>query len=90
MQILRKLKETGIIQAAVRTINPKGDVTMEKKQKNSQQKAQALQDPLMNSGSAGDCTGLIPAMPDSGEEYENYAGLYDYLPPERQNTEQDE
>lgn len=89
MQILRKFKEASIIPTTVRTIKPKGDGTMEKKQKNSQQKAQALQDPMMNSGSAGDCTGIIPAMPGSGEEYENYAGLYDYLPPERQNTEQD-
>ena len=45
------------------------------------EEAQLLQDPLMNSSSAGDCTGLIPAI--SGEEeYESYAELYGFLPPE--------
>ena len=45
------------------------------------EQAQQLQDPLMNSGSAGDCTGLIPAV--SGEvEYDSYAELYPFLPPE--------
>ena len=40
------------------------------------EQAQQLQDPLMNSGSAGDCTGLIPSMPEDGAE------LYGFLPPE--------
>ena len=45
------------------------------------EEAQALQDPTMNSGCAGDCTGLIPAV--SGEEeYDSYAELYPFLPPE--------
>ena len=35
------------------------------------EQAQQLQDPLMNSGSAGDCTGL-----------DSYAELYGFLPPE--------
>lgn len=46
------------------------------------EQAQQLQDPLMNSGSAGDCTGLIPSMPEDGEELDSYAELYGFLPPE--------
>lgn len=46
------------------------------------EQAQQLQDPLMNSGSAGDCTGLIPSMPEDGEEPDSYAELYGFLPPE--------
>ena len=41
-----------------------------------------MEDPLMNSGSAGDCTGLIPSMPEDGEELDSYAELYGFLPPE--------
>ena len=44
------------------------------------EQAQQLQDPLMNS--AGDCTGLIPSMPEDGEELDSYAELYGFLPPE--------
>lgn len=36
---------------------------------------------FMNSGSATDCTGLIPSDPQNREEYDNYAELYDFLPP---------
>lgn len=43
--------------------------------------AQPLQNDAMNSISAGDCTGLIPASPDE-EELENYAELYSFLPPD--------
>ena len=46
------------------------------------EQAQQLQDPLMNSGSAGDCTGLIPSMREDGEELASYAELYGFLPPE--------
>ena len=45
------------------------------------EEAQRLQNMTMNSGCAGDCTGLIPAV--SGEvEYDSYAELYPFLPPE--------
>ncbi len=45
------------------------------------EEAQQLQSISMNSGSAGDCTGLIPAI--SGEEeYDSYAELYEFLPPD--------
>ncbi len=47
-----------------------------------QEQAQQLQDPLMNSGSAGDCTGLIPSMPGDDEQLDSYAELYGFLPPE--------
>lgn len=46
------------------------------------EQAQQLQNPLMNSGSAGDCTGLIPSMPGDDEQIDNYAELYGFLPPE--------
>lgn len=36
-------------------------------------------DEPMNISSDMDCTGLIPAKPDSGQE-ENYNELYDFLP----------
>ena len=52
------------------------------------EEAQALQDPTMNSGCAGDCTGLIPAV--SGEEeYDSYAELYPFLPPEEKEIRND-
>lgn len=35
----------------------------------------------MHISSSGDCTGLIPSNPDA-QEYENYTGLYDFLPDE--------
>lgn len=45
------------------------------------EEAQQLQTPDMNISSAGDCTGLIPAI--SGDEaYDSYAELYGFLPPE--------
>lgn len=43
--------------------------------------AQQFQNDAMNSISAGDCTGLIPAAP-SEEEYDSYAELYSFLPPD--------
>lgn len=43
--------------------------------------AQKLQTPEMNISSAGDCTGLIPAIADD-EAYDSYAELYGFLPPE--------
>lgn len=46
------------------------------------EQAQQLQDPLMNSESAGDCTGLIPSMPGDDEQLDSYAELYGFLPPE--------
>ncbi len=46
-----------------------------------QEKAQKAQNETMNSISAGDCTGLIPANPDD-EEYDSYAELYSFLPPD--------
>lgn len=45
------------------------------------EKAQLLQDELMNTGSAGDCTGLIPAIPTDESELDSYAELYSFLPP---------
>jgi len=44
--------------------------------------AQLEQDPLMNSGSAGDCTGLLPSIPENDEQLDSYAELYGFLPPE--------
>lgn len=49
---------------------------------NDPEQAQLLQNPLMNSGSAGDCTGLIPSIPDDEEQLDSYAELYGFLPPE--------
>lgn len=44
------------------------------------EEAQQLQNISMNASCAGDCTGLIPAI--SGEdEYDSYAELYGFLPP---------
>ena len=53
------------------------------------EKAQQLQDELMNTGSSGDCTGLIPTIPVSGDELDSYAELYSFLPPrsDPQSTE---
>lgn len=45
------------------------------------EKAQQLQDELMNTGSSGDCTGLIPTIPVSSDELDSYAELYSFLPP---------
>ena len=45
------------------------------------EEAQTLQDPTMNISSAGDCTGLIPAV-SGDDEYDSYAELYGFLPPE--------
>ena len=47
----------------------------------SPEDAQQLQDFTMNISSAGDCTGLIPAISDE-EEYGDYAELYGFLPPD--------
>lgn len=35
---------------------------------------------LMNTSSADDCTGLIPAAATDEQEYINYNELYDFLP----------
>lgn len=51
------------------------------------EEAQRLQDMAMNSGCAGDCTGLIPAI-SGDEEYDSYAELYGFLPPEPGRPEQ--
>ena len=45
------------------------------------EEAQQLQTSEMNISSSGDCTGLIPAISD-GDEYDSYAELYGFLPPE--------
>lgn len=45
------------------------------------EETQKLQTPDMNISSAGDCTGLIPALPEE-EDYDSYAELYGFLPPE--------
>lgn len=37
-------------------------------------------DSMMNVGSSGDCTGLIPTAVKSDSEEENYNELYDFLP----------
>ncbi|MBP1579561.1 MAG: hypothetical protein J6B57_05655 [Oscillospiraceae bacterium] len=50
------------------------------------EKAQQLQDIAMNSSSAGDCTGLIPAISgDDDEALGSYAELYGFLPPEAES-----
>lgn len=35
---------------------------------------------LMNVSSDRDCTGLIPAIPQSEEEFQSYEDVYDFLP----------
>ncbi len=35
----------------------------------------------MSTSSAADCTGLIPSEPQTQSEYDNYAELYNFLPP---------
>lgn len=50
------------------------------------EEAQRLQNMAMNSGCAGDCTGLIPAI-SGNEEYDSYAELYGFLPPEPERPE---
>ncbi|MCI7759636.1 MAG: hypothetical protein MSH49_06385 [[Eubacterium] saphenum] len=37
-------------------------------------------EPLMNVSSDRDCTGLIPANPQSEEEFRSYEDVYDFLP----------
>ncbi len=37
-------------------------------------------DDTMNTGSASDCTGLIPSAAVSESEYDSYEDLYDFLP----------
>lgn len=41
---------------------------------------------FMSIGSATDCTGLIPSAVESQEEFENYAELYNFLPPPADET----
>lgn len=38
-------------------------------------------DYLSNAASSGDCTGLIPSLPQNKAELDSYSELYDYLPP---------
>ncbi|MBQ8559843.1 MAG: hypothetical protein IJ439_07695 [Tyzzerella sp.] len=38
-------------------------------------------DYLANAASTQDCTGLIPAIPDSDEELESYKDIYHFEPP---------
>lgn len=44
-------------------------------------------DYLVNSASAQDCTGLIPAGPQNDKEVEAYEEIYHYLPPEMERKE---
>ena len=37
-------------------------------------------EPLMNVSSDSDCTGLIPANPQTEEELRSYEDVYDFLP----------
>lgn len=74
-----------IFRSEKQIISAKGSVNVENypyPPETDPKQAQQLQDPLMNSGSAGDCTGLIPSMPEDGEELDSYAELYRFLPPE--------
>lgn len=43
-------------------------------------------DYLSNAASSGDCTGLIPALPQSKAEIDSYNELYEYLPPAVKKT----
>ena len=45
------------------------------------EEAQQLRMPTMNISSAGDCTGLIPAI-SGDDDYDSYEELYGFLPPE--------
>ena len=71
-----------IFRSEKQIISAKGSVNVRYPPETDPEQAQQLQDPLMNSGSAGDCTGLIPSMPEDGEELDSYAELYGFLPPE--------
>lgn len=42
------------------------------------------EDCMMIASSATDCTGLIPALPQSDAEKEAYEDLYPYMPPKNQ------
>lgn len=43
-------------------------------------------DYLANAASSGDCTGLIPSLPQSKAELDSYNELYEYLPPAVKKT----
>lgn len=44
----------------------------------------------LNTSSATDCTGLIPAAPDGDEELENYEELYPFLPKASSNCKKED
>ena len=39
-----------------------------------------ISDEYMRAAGGTECTGLIPAQPQTDEEFENYNELYDFLP----------
>lgn len=45
-------------------------------------------DYLTKAASSGDCTGLIPSLPQSKAELDSYSELYQYLPPTTKHTEE--
>ncbi len=47
-------------------------------------------DYLTNAASAGDCTGLIPSLPQSEAELESYNATYQFLPPGGNEEEKEE
>ncbi len=49
--------------------------------KKSQKKITDDYDYLSNAASAGDCTGLIPSLPQNEAELESYNDTYHFLPP---------
>ena len=56
-------------------------MNMERKKKTAQKKSEETGFAVC---SAGDCTGLIPALPESDEELEAYEELYPNLPKARE------
>lgn len=55
--------------------------TTEKSSTSANQKLIDSYDYLSNAASSMDCTGLIPAAPNTDAELESYESVYHYLPP---------
>ena len=69
-----------IIHVYAGKIYPKGADSMKIYPEPHRKKQEFDPEDYMNSGSAMDCTGLIPAAAQNADELENYEALYDFLP----------
>lgn len=75
------IKENNLkVQKQKKEIHQKENCNQNSTGKNNQEIIDAY-DYLSNAASAQDCTGLIPAKPQSKEELEAYEELYHFLPP---------